>query len=91
MAERTKQGHLEGLEPPTIEEVEEKADAYYSLNDKSWKLRGKVEQARDELLETMKKHELTTYEYGNKVVSVVEKEIVKIKKRKPEAESNDDE
>jgi len=86
---KLKQGHIEGMEPPVIQEVEDAAENYYSLNDKSWKLRGKVEEARDALLEVMKKNDLTTYEYDNKIVSVTEKEIVKVKKRK--AEDNGDE
>ncbi len=86
---KLKQGHIEGMEPPVIEEVEEAAEHYYGLNDKSWKLRGKVEEARNDLLEIMKKNELTSYEYDNKIVSVTEKEIVKVKKRK--AEDNGDE
>lgn len=81
---RIKQGHLEGLEPPSIDEIDESAQKYYDLNDKSWKMRGKVEEARDELLELMKKHKLTTYEFDNKEVSITEKEIVKVKKKKAE-------
>lgn len=82
MPKEVKQAHLEGMEPPSVPEIEEAAETYYSLNDKSWNLRSKVEEAREALLEKMKEHELTIYEYDNKVVSVQEKEIVKVKKRK---------
>jgi len=79
---KVKQAHLDGMDPPTITEIDDAAETYYSLNDKSWKMRGKVEEARDALLEIMKKHELTTYEYENKIVSVEEKEVVKVKNKK---------
>lgn len=78
---KAKQGYLEGQEPPTIQEIDEAAEAYYALNDKSWKLRSKVKEAADELLEIMKKHGLTTYQYENKEVDVLEKEVVKVKKK----------
>ena len=39
---KAKQGHLEGLEPPSIPEIDDAAEAYYDLNDESWKMRGKV-------------------------------------------------
>ncbi len=82
MATRLKQAHLDGMEPPSINEIDEAAQKYYDLNDKSWKMRGKVDEAREELLEVMKKHKLTVYDFDNKEVSVTEKEIVKVKKKK---------
>lgn len=91
MAERVKQAHLPDMEPPSIPEIDDLAEKYYGLNDKSWKLRGKVEEARDELLEVMKKHELFIYSYDNKQVLRTEKEIVKVKKKKAGDDNGDDE
>ena len=89
MTEKVKQEHLEGMEPPTVEEIEEAAEKYYGLNDKSWKMRGKVEEARDELLEVMNKHEMTTYSYDNKEITVTDKRVVKVKKKKPGGEDDE--
>lgn len=80
--DKTKQGHLPGLEPPSIKEIDEAAEAYYDLNDESWRMRAKVEQARDELLEVMKKHKFNTYTYDDKSVNVIGKFLVKVKKKK---------
>jgi len=77
---KAKQAHLEGMEPPTIAEVEAAAEKYYDLNDKSWKLREKVSDAKDELLEVMKANDLTVYRYDDKEITVVDKETVKVKR-----------
>lgn len=79
---KVKQGHLPGLEPPSIREIDDAAEAYYELNDESWKMRGKVEEARDNLLTVMKRHHLNLYRYEDKEVLVVGKQVVKVKKKK---------
>ena len=86
---KAKQGHLDGLAPPTIAEVDAAADTYYELNSKSWKLREKVAEAKDALLEVMKANDLTVYRYDDKEITVVDRETVKVKKLR--GEENGDE
>lgn len=82
MAKEAKKAHLDGMEPPSIKEIDEAADSYVSLRDKRMKMLAKEVEAKGELEEIMKKHELKTYTYEDKTVELVPSEKVKVRKVK---------
>lgn len=86
---KAKQAHLPGMDPPSITEIDEAAEAYVEVRDERMALTESEGERRGLLLELMKKHELSTYEFDGKIVSVLAEEKVKVKKSK--VEEGDDE
>ena len=82
---KAKQGHLEGMEPPTIKELDEAADNYMDIRDKRMAMTRKECSKQDHLQELMKEHKLTVYEYDGYIVTLNQTEKVKVRKR-PEGE-----
>lgn len=67
---RLRQGYLKGMKPPSIKELDKAAEDYVEARDTRMQF-GKAEEAnRDLVLALMKKHQLTTYEYDGKIVTV---------------------
>lgn len=79
---KAKQGHLEGMEPPVIKEIERAADRYVEARDERMRLSETEAEAKELLTAVMKKHELTVYNYDGKDVFVENAETVKVRKHK---------
>ena len=89
MAKKAKQGHLNGMEPPSVKEIEEAAEEYVGYRDARMANLKKEIEAGDALLALMQKHELTTYELEDgKTVEL--KELTKVKVRRPKTEESDE-
>lgn len=79
---RPKQGHLPGMKPPSIKELDSLADDYTEVRDERMRLTETEIDKRDLLQAMMKKHNLHRYEYDGKVIEVVADEKVKVSKKK---------
>jgi hypothetical protein len=88
---KAKQQHLEGMEPPTITEIEGKAEEYVEVRNERMSLLKKEVELQGELAELMKKHKLRNYEYDGQTVEVVNKEKVKVRRKKDDDDEEADE
>ncbi len=90
MAKKAKQGHLAGMEPPSIPEIDDAANSSADVRRRRMALTEQETTAADALLALMHEHELKVYDCpdGKKVeISALEK----IKVRRPKEESNGEE
>ena len=88
---RPKQGYLPDLEPVTIREIDNAADAYVEVRDERCALSAEETKRREKLIELMRKHRLKIYEYEEKVVTFEHEDKAKIKvKPKKSVEENGD-
>lgn len=85
--DRAKQGYFEGMEPPSIKEIDRAAERYVDIRDERMALTPVEVKSKDALHALMKKHELKTYEFDGYIVSVEpSEETVKVaKKKEPKA------
>ena len=85
---KAKQGHLPDMEPPTVKEIDRAADDYRDVRDQRMELTKQETAKQAVLLELMRKHGLTHYEYDDYVVDIVanSSEKVKVKAKKVEDE-----
>jgi hypothetical protein len=67
---KQKQGHFEEMAPPSISELDDAAESYVDVRNKRMKLTTKEIEAHGQLLEIMKKHKLTHYEYDGFEVNI---------------------
>ena len=89
MARRAKQGRLQGMEPPSIKEIDDAADNYFETMSDRCKLSKTEDEQKTALIELMKSNRMSRYETGDGlVVTVTDKSTVKCKRK---AESNGDE
>ncbi len=65
---RARQGHLPEMEPPSIPEIDEAAEAFVDARDKRMRLGSKEAEKKEILEAAMKKHGLDRYEYDGKEV-----------------------
>lgn len=86
--QKPKQGHLQGMEPPSIEELDDLADRYVALRDKRMRLAEDETNKRDLLHVKMKEHKLTSYEYDGKVIEIVADEKIKVRKKKEDKDAD---
>jgi hypothetical protein len=86
--DKAKQGHLQGMEPPSIPAIDDAADAYRECRTERMTLTETEAELQAKLLALMHENKLKTYVYGDPpfVCNVVELEKVKVRKQK--AESN---
>jgi hypothetical protein len=70
---------LPGMEQITIEEVSDKAIQYIAARDSRIDLLRKEIVLRDELIELMHKHEISSYRDENLVITLDTKEKIKVK------------
>lgn len=85
---KARQGHLPGLEPPSIKEIDNAAERYVDRrNDRMEMLQDEI-KARDVLEAAMKKHELRVYEYDGKTVELCMEEKVKVRKKKESSDAD---
>jgi len=85
---KPKQGFLPDMEPPSIPEIDEAADAYRECRNERMALTETETELQAKLLAVMLENKLETYSYGDPpyVCNVVE--LKKVKVRKQKAESN---
>jgi hypothetical protein len=88
--EKVKQAHLDGMDPPSIQEVELAADAYYDAMMDRCELSTKEKETQGVLQEVMKKHGLTLYKMPDGRTCVVEGST-KVRIHKPKAPKERDE
>ncbi len=81
---RTKQGFLPDMAPPSIPELDRAADDYVEARDTRIAAMAPEAEAKELLKGLMKKHNLTTYEYDSRIVTLAGDPDVKVKKKKTE-------
>lgn len=83
---KPKQGFLPDMDPPSIKPIDDAAEIYFDTMQE--RVRLSKEEAKDNLIDLMKQHDLTIYETSDgKTVSLLNKSNVKVKRKK---DSNDD-
>ena len=87
---KARQQHLEGMEPPSIAEIEEKAEEYVEARNARMKLLTKEIGLQEELATLMRKHKLKNYEFDGSTVELTSKEKVKVRKSKDEGEDEEE-
>ncbi len=79
---KVKQGHLPEMEPPSIPEIDDAAEAFVKAR-KAWQAKQQPMMDAYTILEaTMKKHNLRNYEYDGKIVEGSEELKFKVKAKK---------
>lgn len=91
---RPRQGHFEvdgeSMAPPCVPEIDQAAEVYRAVRDERMRLT-KVEVEKSEaLLALMEKHKLTAYSFDALDVKVTETKKVKVRRKKWEAEDEDE-
>ena len=85
---KPKQGHLSGMEPPSIAELDDAADNYFETMTDRCKLSKTEDEQKTALIEVMKSHRMARYVTADGlVVTVTDKSNVKCKRK---AEENGD-
>lgn len=80
LKKKPKQSYLPDLEPPSIPEIDEAADAFFDLAREKAKVQKEEDEAKEKLIEVMKKNKLKRYETPDgKVVTVAETSKSKVK------------
>lgn len=86
---RPKQQMIPGTEPEVIPEITAKAEEYVEWRDARMDA-GRMEvKTGGELLELMKKHKRTAYEYNGKIVELGAQEKVKVRKLKGQEDNGE--
>lgn len=89
--EKTRQTYLNGMESPRLPEVDDAADNYFDLAKEKAKVQEEEDEAKEKLIELMRKHKLKRYETeGGKVVTVSDEVKFKVKVEKPYREDDDE-
>lgn len=87
---KAKQGHLKDMEPVSIQEIDDAADAYVEARNERMSLTEEEVEKHAALLELMRKHELTTYTTPDGFVATISS-TSKVKVRKPREDNSDEE
>ncbi len=82
MAKKPKQGYLPDMAPPNVPAIERAADDYVEARDARMAAMEPEAEAKKLLTALMKKHNLTTYEYDSRVVTLAGEPEVRVKKKK---------
>lgn len=83
-APRVKQGFLPDMAPPSHKDVETAADDYVEARDARIAAMAPEAEAKELLKGLMKKHNLSTYEYDSRIVTMAGDPDVKVRKKKTE-------
>lgn len=67
-AEDVEQGHLDGMEPPRIKAIDQAAKVYHNAKKERMALSEEEDQAKDNLIDKMKEHDLQYYETPDGVI-----------------------
>lgn len=86
---RARQGHLEGLEPPTIPEIEELAEGFVKARNAWQRRHPAMMEAQTLLHDTMKRHGIRNYQFDDYNVEIVGSEKVRVKAKKDESEDDE--
>jgi hypothetical protein len=79
---RVKQGFIPGTEPPLIREIDDAAETYYEAMMERVKLSKDEDEAKQNLIDKMVKHDIERYETPDGlVITVTNKKNVKAKKK----------
>jgi hypothetical protein len=79
---KAKQPFLEGMEPPRIKAIDEAAEIYHDAKMDRVKLSKDEDEAKDNLIDLMKQHDIALYETPDGlIVSLLNKSNVKTKKK----------
>jgi hypothetical protein len=95
-APKAQQQYLEGMDPPSIPEIDQASDRFVDARNEWQALHAPMLEARKILEATMKKHQLEKYEYDGKVVQFVAEQKIKVSTKKidkvdlPTSENGDD-
>lgn len=88
---KSKQGWIDGMEPPSIPELDDAADELADVRAQRMALTDAEAKSADRLMLLMKKHKLRVYEYGEgRRVEIVGTEKVKVRKAKGGDDGNGD-
>lgn len=92
-ARKKKQKRIPGTEEERIKEIDDAADDYVECRDKRMGLTEKEKEAKNRLIDVMKRHKLSVYKGDGFVVTYdhEEKDDVKVKQAKAEANGDDHE
>lgn len=81
MAKKMKQGHLDGMAPPSNRIVDDAAETYFDVMQERCKLSKEEDEAKDNLIDKMKEARMDRYVTPDGlVVTVTNKSNVKVKK-----------
>ena len=84
---KTKQGHLNGMEPPRIKKIDDAAENYFEVMQDRCKLSKEEDEKKSALIDVMNQHKLDRYETPEGlVVTVTNKANVKAKRKDQEDE-----
>ena len=88
---KPKQGHLDGMEPPSVRAVDEAAEIYFDVMQDRCKLSKEEDEAKDNLIDKMNKAGLAMYHtVDGLLVTVTSKSSVKVKRTAESGEENGD-
>lgn len=86
------QGYLDGQEPPRIKAIDQAARIYHKAKTERMALSEEEDQAKDNLIDKMKEHDLQYYEANNGlIVTLTATSNVKTKIKNKDAPEGDDE
>ena len=90
--EDVEQGHLNGMEPPRIKAIDQAAKIYHRAKVDRMALSQEEDEAKDNLIDKMKEHDLQLYETPDgMIVTLTATSNVKTKlKHKGDEEVNED-
>lgn len=89
---RAKQGRLPGMEPDSIRELDDAAENYFDVVRDRCKLSKEEDEKKDNLIALMNQHKIARYENEEGlVVTLTEKQKVKVEKKKQEPDGESEE
>lgn len=86
---RKKQTFIPGTEPESHPDIDRAAELYVDARDERCRLSKEEAEAQDNLLETMLKHGLSTYEFDGKIVVALSKTKIVVKTKKDKANGDE--
>lgn len=88
---RAKQKHLDGMEPPRVQAIEDAAEDYVQKRDLRVSCLADEIEAKQKLLDLMQDNKLTNYTFDNYEVRVAVKEQQNVKVKTIKLNDDDDE
>lgn len=67
-ADDAEQGHLDGFEPPRIKAIDQAAKIYHNAKKERMAMSEEEDQAKDNLIDKMKEHDMQIYETAEGLV-----------------------
>ena len=84
------QGHLEGMAPSRIKAIDQAAKIYHNAKKERMSLTEEEDQAKDNLIDKMKEHDLQIYQTPDGlIVTLTATSNVKTKQKNKEAENDE--